>query len=264
MSENSELGIALVQFPIQWEDKIQSQKVIEELLVDLPSNVHIIVLPEMFLTGFSMNVEALSEDMEGPSIQWMRRTSIALRKIVCGSLIIKEDDKYYNRLIWMMPNGQYYHYDKYHLFSKANEHKHYSPGRKKLIVQVNGWRIYLQTCYDLRFPVLARQTTELYDVMINVAQWPDIRSEAFTSLLKARAIENQSYVVAVNGYGHDGNGMYYSGHSSAFRFDGHLLVSIAHESGVRHVYFKRDELTAFRKQFPFLEDRDRFIILEED
>lgn len=263
MSKKMDLGLALIQFPIQWENKESSISIIEKYFEKVHENVHIIVLPEMFSTGFSMNVIEMAETMDGPTIEWMKSSSKKLRKIICGSIIIKENEHYYNRLIWMQPDGNYHSYDKYHLFSKAQEHKYYTAGRKKLIVSVNGWKIFLQTCYDLRFPVLSRQSSDLYDVMINVAQWPDMRSEAYVSLLKARAIENLSYVVAVNGYGHDGNGMYYSGHSSAYRYDGSLIESIAHEEGVRNVFFYKNDLMDFRQQFPFLNDRDRFIILED-
>lgn len=264
MNPLAPLNLSLIQFPIQWENKETSFREIENHFKEVRENTHIIILPEMFATGFSMNTEELAERMNGETIQWMKNHAMNMRKIICGSMIIKEDDNYFNRLIWMLPNGECHHYDKYHLFSKADEDKYYQAGNKKLIVQVNGWKLFLQTCYDLRFPVFSRQGNELYDVLINVAQWPAIRSDAFVSLLKARAIENQCFVIAVNGFGYDGNEMYYSGNSSVYQFDGKKIDELADKSGVLNITLHHNELMDFREKFPFLKDRDKFIMLSDE
>lgn len=263
MTPLAPLNLSIIQFPIQWENKEATFREIENNFSEVRDNTHIIVLPEMFATGFSMNTTALAENMNGETIQWMKYHAMQMCKIICGSVIIQEENQYFNRLIWMLPNGDYHYYDKYHLFSKADEDKHYQAGNKKLIVQVNGWKLYLQICYDLRFPVFSRQGNELYDVLINVAQWPDVRSEAFVSLLKARAIENQCYVIAANGFGYDNNEMYYSGKSSAYQFDGKKMDELVDKSGVLNITLHHNELLDYREKFPFLKDRDKFIILNE-
>ncbi|MEO7263677.1 MAG: nitrilase-related carbon-nitrogen hydrolase, partial [Ferruginibacter sp.] len=200
----STLSISIIQTKLFWENKEANMQMLEEKIASMPERTEIIVLPEMFSTGFSMKPNLLAETMEGNTVSWMKEQAAKNGVVLTGSLIIKEEDKFYNRLIWMLPNGDLGYYDKRHLFAYANEHEQYSPGNKRLIASVKGWKINLQVCYDLRFPVWARQTPPLkgevgrgldpeYDVLIYVANWPETRSHAWKTLLCARAIENQCY-----------------------------------------------------------------------
>jgi omega-amidase len=256
------INVSLVQSNLFWEDKESNLEHLEQKIAKLPSEAHIVVLPEMFSTGFSMRTKDLAEPMDGATIDWMRRMAMNHRKIITGSLIIHEADQYFNRLVWMMPNGQYYHYDKRHLFGYAGESQHYTAGSKRLIVQVNGWKICLQICYDLRFPVWARNTADTrYDMLIYVANWPERRNLAWKTLLQARAIENQCYVVAVNRIGNDGNDIYHSGDSSVIDPLGNVLWQQAHEEVEYTHTFHKENLMHVRNQFPFLEDADRFVIV---
>ncbi len=253
---------------------------LEEKIKNNRHPAQVIILPEMFSTGFSMNPSLLAEEMDGPSIAWMKRIAAANKMIVTGSLIIKEneiteDNKtgnplYFNRLIWMLPNGQFAYYDKRHLFAFAGENKHYTAGSKRLIASVNGWRINLQVCYDLRFPVWARQaitslpTQEVqnpeYDVLIYVANWPERRIHAWRSLLIARAIENQCYVIGVNRVGNDGNNIYHSGNSMVVDAMGEVLYEKEHDEDIHTITLSKDKLLEIRNKLPFLKDADHFSI----
>jgi predicted amidohydrolase len=226
---------------------------------------HVVVLPEMFSTGFSMQPALLAENMEGPTITWMRKMANSKKIILTGSLIIEENGNYYNRLLWMLPNGTVYHYDKHHRFAFAGEDNHYSSGNKRLIVSVNGWKINLQICYDLRFPVWARQQTNEapeYDLLIYVANWPERRSHAWKTLLQARAIENQSYVVGVNRVGEDGNGINHSGDSMVVDPLGNILYAKSSETFVHTITLDKKTLTDIREKFPFWKDADPFQLLQ--
>lgn len=256
------LNVALLQMQPKWEDKATNMGQVEHLLAKIPGDTQLAILPEMFSTGFSMNADDLAETMDGPSVQQMRAWAMKYRKIIAGSLIISENNQYYNRLVWMQPDGHFYYYDKAHLFGKAGEDKVYSFGTKRLIVSVNGWRILLQTCYDLRFPVWARQTDNLYDVLINVAHWPEKRIKAWDALLTARAIENQAYVLGCNVCGKDGNGIEYNGHSQALDYEGNVLWTSDQPEQIGLVALEKQALTDFRSSHNFLADRDRFIILD--
>jgi predicted amidohydrolase len=212
----STLSFSIIQTNLFWEDKGANLTHLEQKIMGIESYTEIIVLPEMFSTGFSMQPEIHAETMDGPTIDWMRRLSETKKAIITGSLIIKEEDKFYNRLIWMLPNGELGYYDKRHLFAFAGEDQHYTAGNKRLIASVKGWKINLQICYDLRFPVWARQTkgTESeYDVLLYVANWPEKRNHAWKTLLTARAIENQCVTIGVNRVGLDGNNNAHSGDS---------------------------------------------------
>lgn len=243
---------------------------LEEKINSIGQRTEVVVLPEMFSTGFSMNPAALAETMQGPTIDWMKRISHTHRVILTGSLIIEEDGKYYNRLIWVMPNGEMGHYDKRHLFGFAEEDKHYHAGNKRLVASVKGWRVNLQVCYDLRFPVWARQQinhqaegihdTAEYDVLIYVANWPQRRSHAWKTLLCARAIENQCYVIGVNRVGTDGKDIYYSGNSLVIDPLGEVLYHMADEEDIFTITLEREVLEDIRGRFPFLHDADRFRI----
>lgn len=257
---SKDLHCSLIQTNLSWEDKVANRKQLEEILKTVPKETQIVIFPEMFNTGFSMNATALAEPMDGPTVSWMRNQAMQHKKIICGSLIISDNDLYFNRLIWMLPNGDFHHYDKKHLFAKANEDQYYQAGDQRVIVQVNGWKILLQTCYDLRFPVWARQSKQLYDVIINVANWPAARSTAWKTLLRARAIENQCYMLGVNIVGTDGNNLAYSGDSAAIDYAGEYLWTESFDNGIGNVSLSKSALEEFRNQFPFLQDRDTFMI----
>lgn len=244
---------------------------LEEKIHQIGQKTEVVVLPEMFSTGFSMKPELLAETMEGDSIAWMKRVAQQHRIILTGSLIIEENGQYHNRLIWMLPNGQFGYYDKRHLFAYAGEDEHYTAGHKRLIASVKGWRINLLVCYDLRFPVWARQATPLteedamksepeYDLMIYVANWPERRNHAWKTLLQARAIENQSYVVGVNRVGKDGNDIYHSGDSMIVDPMGEVLYTKAHDEDIHTLTLQKEKLEDIRTKLPFLGDADNFII----
>lgn len=287
----SHLTFTLIQTNLYWEDKTANLQMLEEKINSIQHPTQIIVLPEMFNTGFSMKPEELAEDMNGPAVEWMKRIAAEKRVIVTGSLMIREavssdqsieanesgqtgialPTNYFNRLIWMLPNGQHGVYDKRHLFAYGDEDKHYSAGSKRLIASVNGWKINLQVCYDLRFPVWARQsppqpsTSEQefapeYDVLIYVANWPDRRVHAWKTLLTARAIENQCYVIGVNRTGNDGNGIYHSGNSMVVDAMGEVLYEKEHEEDVFTITLSKEKLEETRHKLPFLKDGDAFSI----
>ena len=238
---------------------------LEEKINSLYQKTEIIVLPEMFSTGFTMKAELFAETMDGLTVQWMKKLSAENRVILTGSLIIEENKKYFNRLIWMMPNGEYGYYDKRHLFAYGEEDKYYTAGNKRLITSVKGWKLNMQVCYDLRFPVWARQspskdenTIYEYDVLVYVANWPERRSHAWKTLLCARAIENQCYVVGVNRVGTDGNDIYHSGNSLVIDPLGEVLYHMADDEDIFTITLEKERLDEVRTKFPFLKDADRF------
>lgn len=272
----SSLRFTLIQTPLFWEDKGANLDSLAQKIMNIDVPTEIIVLPEMFSTGFTMQPEKFAETMEGPTVDWMRRLSIEKKSIITGSLIIEEAGNYYNRLIWMLPNGQLGYYDKRHLFAFAGEDNHYSPGNKRLIASVKGWKINLQICFDLRFPVWARQqrTSEPneqasstlhsdgleYDVLLYVANWPEKRSHAWKTLLTARAIENQCFTIGLNRVGLDGNNINHSGDSMVVGPLGEILYHCAHEPDIFHITLQKEELSKTREQFPFWKDADFFDI----
>jgi predicted amidohydrolase len=261
---NGKLNISLVQTDIKWENKAANLTRYEQLISRKKFNGElgeVVVLPEMFSTGFSMAPERLAEPMSGVSVQWMKDIAAKNNCILTGSLIIEEEGKYYNRLIWMQPNGQCGYYDKRHLFGYGDEDTHFSRGNKKLIAQVNGWRICLLVCYDLRFPVWARNQGDDYDALVFVANWPERRSLAWRTLLQARAIENMCYVIGVNRIGKDGKDINYSGESSVFGPLGETIWQRANEEIVQTVTLDKAVLQDARSHFPFLNDADKFVIL---
>ena len=262
----SKLLFSLIQTHLYWENKEANLTMLEEKIKSIPPGTHIVILPEMFSTGFSMKPEQLAETMEGPTVQWMKRMAADKRMILTGSVIIKEEGNYYNRLIWMLPNGKWGHYDKRHLFAFAGEDQHYTGGTKRLIASVNGWKINLSVCYDLRFPVWARQQFDEnshfeYDVMIYVANWPERRSTAWKSLLQARAIENQSYVIGVNRVGKDGNDIDHSGDSMVIDPLGEILYHKSKEEDIFTIELDKEHLKGIREKFQFWRDADDFQIL---
>jgi len=285
---NSTLSITIIQPNLYWENKTANLKMLEGKIFSIKEKTEVVVLPEMFSTGFSMKPEPLAETMEGETVQWMKKVAQKKNIILTGSMIIKEPappphhvergpggEVFFNRLIWMQPNGQYGMYDKRHCFAFAGENEHYTPGSKRLIASVMGWKINLQICYDLRFPVWSRQTPPLrrmergsggeeYDVLIYVANWPERRSHAWKTLLQARSIENQCYVIGVNRVGKDGNGIYHSGDSMIIDPVGEVLYSKKDEEDIFTTTLDKNYLNSIREKFPTLKDADRFLILNDD
>ena len=270
----STLNITTIQTRLHWEDKAANLHMLEEKINSIQGKMEVVVLPEMFSTGFSMKTEVLAETMVGPTVQWMKKMAASKNIILTGSLIIEDEGKYYNRLIWMQPNGLAGHYDKRHLFAYAGEDQYYAAGKKRLIASVKGWRINLQVCYDLRFPVWSRQSVYShlpeedgtgpaepeYDVLIYVANWPERRIHAWKTLLQARAIENQCYVVGVNRTGDDGNNIRYTGESMIVDAMGEILYTKANEEDIVTTVLEKEKLDEIRRKLPFLKDADRFLI----
>ncbi len=261
----SSLTITIIQTKLAWEDKEANLQMLEEKINAIEERTEIVVLPEMFSTGFTMQPQLFAEEMEGETLEWMKRIAADKRIVLTGSFVIQEEDKFYNRLIWMLPNGEYGFYNKRHLFGYGGEDQHYTAGNKRLIASVKGWKINLQVCYDLRFPVWARQTptghsSPEYDVLIYVANWPERRSHAWKTLLCARAIENQCYVVGVNRVGVDGNNINHSGNSLVIDPLGEVLYHKADEEDTFTITLEKEWLEEVRKKFPFWKDGDQFII----
>lgn len=252
------ISISIIQSDIIWEDKESNIKNYQDK-IDKINSTDLIILPEMFTTGFSMSPETISEDMNGETIQWMIQNAVKMNCVVCGSIIINEGDKYFNRFIWVNPDGSIHQYDKRHLFS-FGENEHYTPGDSKIIIDYKGWKICPLICYDLRFPVWSRNSEE-YDILIYVANWPSKRKMAWKSLLVARAIENQCYVVGVNRVGKDLSN-YYSGESSLINALGETLYIKSHDEDVYTTTITKHELNKIRTQLPFLMDKDNFKIID--
>ncbi len=256
----STLSFSLIQTSLFWEDKGANLDMLAKKILSIEEYTEVIVLPEMFNTGFSMQPKKFAETMDGPTVEWMRRLSAEKKAIITGSLMIQEGEQFFNRLIWMLPNGELGYYDKRHLFAFAGEDQHYTAGNKRLIASVKGWKINLQVCYDLRFPVWARQQGEEYDVLLYVANWPEKRNHAWKTLLTARAIENQCYTIGVNRVGMDGNNIAHSGDSLIVGPLGEVLYHCAFNEDVFTITLQKDELTNTRARFPFWKDADFFQI----
>lgn len=260
----SSLTLTLIQTDLFWEDKKANMQMLQHKIESIKERTEVVILPEMFTTGFSMKNELLAEKMDGETIQWMRKIASAKKIILTGSIIIEQKEQYFNRLIWMLPNGEYGYYDKRHLFAYGKEDEHYTAGDKKLIASVKGWKINLQICYDLRFPVWSRQTPggieDKYEILLNVANWPAKRSVAWNILLRARAIENQCFVVGVNRTGVDGNKNLYNGQSSIIDPLGAIIYSKNTDEDIYTYTLLREEIIESRTHFPFWRDADKFII----
>ncbi len=260
----STLTITTIQSNLFWEDKQANMQMLQQKIDSITDKTEIVILPEMFTTGFSMQPELFAETMDGETAEWMKMVSNKNGIVLTGSAMIEEDGKYFNRLIWMLPNGQFGYYDKRHLFAYGEEDKHYNRGNKRLIASVKGWKINLQICYDLRFPVWARQQPKdgapEYDVLIYVANWPERRSHAWKTLLCARAIENQCYVIGVNRVGDDAKNIHYSGNSLVIDPMGQVLYHMADEEDINTITLSKEKLEEVRTRFPFLNDADDFII----
>jgi predicted amidohydrolase len=277
------LTITLIQPDLRWEDKAANLQHLETLINGIGENTHLVILPEMFSTGFSMRPEVLAERMDGPTIAWMKQMAAHKKIILTGSVIIEERGRYFNRLIWMLPNGQFGTYDKRHRFAYAGEDEQYTAGHKRLIASVNGWRVNLLVCYDLRFPVWSRQQLQEplapaapgetvpqqvpgstpepeFDLLVYVANWPERRSHAWKTLLQARAIENQVYVAGVNRVGNDGNNISHSGDSMIVDPLGEVLYHAPAGESIFTLTLQREKLEEVRTRFPFWKDADRFTI----
>ncbi len=258
------LRFTLLQPDVLWEDPAGNCARYERLIAGEAAQypLHIVLLPEMFATGFSMNT-ALAQPMDGAIVEWMRTVARRHRCILGGSVMIREEDRVYNRLLWMQPDGTFHHYDKRHRFAYGGEDRHFEAGDRRVIVQVMGWKICLQICYPLRFPVWSRNVPgpSQYDVLLYIASWPARRAHAWKSLLPARAIENQSYVVGLNRTGTDGNGLEHSGDSAVYGPDGLPMWEAGHTPQVHSLVLDYAMLQDFREQFPFLRDADRFSLL---
>lgn len=254
------LRLTLVQSELFWEDKGANLRHLEALLAEQQLQTDLILLPEMFTTGFTMNVASTSSSMEGPEVAWMQAMAKKYSCSVAGSLHIEEENKHYNRLLVVNEEGILAQYDKRHLFGMAGEHKAYEKGTEPLICLINDWRVNFQICYDLRFPVWSRNNNN-YDLLVYVANWPARRSYAWRQLLVARAIENQSFVAAVNRVGTDGNQLPYQGDSCVINPMGEPLWQLADVEVVKQITISASELQEVRANLPFLQDRDHFKLL---
>ena len=262
------LTLTTIQTNLYWEDKRANLEMLEQKIMGIGEKTELVLLPEMFSTGFSMKPELLAETMEGETVQWMKRMAATRKVILAGSCIVEENNNYYNRLIWMLPSGEYGFYDKRHRFGYAGEDKQFSAGNRRLIASVKGWRVNLLVCYDLRFPVWARQSSSIngpeYDLLVYVANWPERRSLAWKTLLQARAIENQCYVAGVNRVGHDGNDIFHCGDSMIVDPMGEILYTIKEEEDIFTMTLDPGHLQTVREKLPFLKDADSFRILDEE
>jgi predicted amidohydrolase len=254
------MKIALFQTKLAWENPTVNRKFIQDHFLNEDESFDLFILPEMFTTGFTMNPAAVAETMEGETMNWLKHLAKQKNCAITGSLVIKENDNFYNRLVFVFPSGEVAYYNKRHLFALAGEDKAYTKGENKVIVKYNNWNICLQICYDLRFPVFARNV-ENYDLLLYVANWPKPRINAWDALLKARAIENMCYTIGVNRIGEDANGLDYPGHSQVFDYLGNSIVDCEDQFGVfKFVLDKKAQLNT-RQKLKFLSDRDRFALL---
>ena len=257
----NDLRVTLVQTALHWHDAAANRRMFDALLKPLAGTTDLIVLPEMFSTGFTMAPEAVAEVADGPTVDWLRATARELSAVVTGSIATRDGNRFYNRLTWMRPDGTSFEYDKRHLFRMAREHEHYTAGTQRIVVELGQWRICPLVCYDLRFPVWSRNESGgrgAYDVLLYVANWPERRRYAWQTLLRARAIENLCYCIGVNRVGPDGNGVAHSGDSMAVDFLGAPLFADATDAFVRTVTLERVPLEEHRARFPAHLDADGF------
>ncbi|WP_417885300.1 amidohydrolase [Zunongwangia sp.] len=261
MSTNENLNISIIQANLKWEDSKANRDLFSEKIKTLSDSVELIILPEMFTTGFSMNAEDLAEENDGKTLQWMKKQAKLKNSAITGSIIITENRQFYNRLFFVFPDGTVKKYDKRHTFTLAKEDKTYTAGEERLIVNYKGWKICPLICYDLRFPVWARNTDD-YDLLVFVANWPKKRVAAWDALLKARAIENMSFCVGVNRVGKDGAAHIYNGHSAIYDCLGELLIQENIETEfAKEITLDKTHLENTRNQLKFLQDRDRFTLI---
>jgi omega-amidase len=254
------LSVAIIQTELKWEDIDENLLRLTEKLNQV-SDTDLIILPEMFSTGFTMNAKLVAERESGKAVNWLIKMATSKNTAITGSLVIEENGNYYNRLFFVFPNGKYETYDKKHLFTLAKEHEHYSGGSEKIIVNYKGFKICPLVCYDLRFPVWIRNVEE-YDLLIFVANWPNKRVKAWDALLKARSIENMCYTIGVNRVGLDGNDHLYSGHSAVYDALGEKISKENKETEfIEKVTLSLESVAKTRKEFGFLRDRDAFNLI---
>ncbi len=256
------LNISLIQSHLAWENPIQNRAAFEQQIRSIHQETDLIILPEMFTTGFTMNVEKVAETMDGETVSWLQKLAEEKGCAIAGSIIIKDDKRYFNRFLFVCPNGSIDQYDKHQLFTLAKEEEVFTAGDEEVIIIYKGWKIKPQICYDLRFPVWARNTSG-YDLLIYVASWPKPRMNAWDTLLKARAIENMAYCIGVNRVGLDGKGFEYNGHSAVYDVLGNSVLeeNPVERETVLYATLDKAHIENTRKKLPFLEDADRFQII---
>jgi omega-amidase len=254
------MKIALIQSDLVWENPLANRKHFDKKINDIAGQVDLIVLPEMFSTGFTMNPSMIAESMDGETVKWMKTIAKSKRSAITGSLVIEENNCFFNRMVFVFPSGEIQTYDKRHLFTLAKEDSVFTSGKEKVIVAYNDWKICLQICYDLRFPVFSRNV-ECYDVLLYVASWPKPRINAWDALLKARAIENMCYVIGVNRIGSDDNNHEYVGHSQVIDYLGDYLINPCENETIKTVTLDKIKLLETRSKLNFLNDKDEFEIM---
>lgn len=253
------MKIALIQSSLYWENPKQNRDYFEEKINTISDDIDLIVLPEMFTSGFTMNPENVAETMQGETVSLLKVLAKAKNSAITGSLVIEENNNFFNRMVFVFPSGEIQFYDKKHLFTLAGEDKVYTSGTQKIIVDYLDWKICLQVCYDLRFPVFSRNFED-YDLLIYVASWPKTRINAWDVLLKARAIENMCYTVGVNRMGEDNNGYQYTGHSQVVDFLGNCMVEPVESESIFYAELDKEKMLQTRQKLGFLNDRDTFEI----
>lgn len=254
-----QLTLSLVQSNLQWQQADANRTILEELLKDHQENTDLIILPEMFTGAFTMDEGAIAEPWPGETVDWMLEIAVAANASVTGSIAVTDDNKRFNRLVFVSPEGGVVYYDKRHLFRMLGEHKRYAAGDDRTVLTWRGWRILPLVCYDLRFPVWSRNTSELaYDLLIYVANWPGARNHHWQTLLQARAIENLACTAGVNRIGEDGNGISYVGHSMVVDAKGDILLDAGETECVKTVTLDKSALESWRKSFPAHMDADAF------
>ena len=254
------LSVTIIQSHLHWENPVANRLNFSEKIKSISEETDLIILPEMFTTGFSMNASSLFEESNGETLSWMISEAKKYNTAITGSIIVNEENKFFNRLYFVFPSGEFRHYDKRHTFTLAKEHLTFTAGSQKLILEYKGWKICPLICYDLRFPVWARNTKD-YDLLLYVANWPVKRITAWDTLLKARAIENMTYCIGVNRVGPDGNDYEYNGHSAVFDVLGEQISTkdFEHEF-IETVILNKEELNDRRQKLQFLGDRDEFTL----
>lgn len=255
------MKVAIIQSDLIWENPSANRNHFEEKINTITEKVDLIVLPEMFTTGFTMNPSSVAETMEGVTVQWMQKLAVGKNAAITGSLVIEEKNQYYNRMIFVFPDGNIKTYDKRHLFSLAKEETVFTSGDEKVIVVFRGWKICLQICYDLRFPVFARNV-ENYDLLIYVASWPKARINAWDILLKARAVENLCYTIGVNRIGTDGSQLEYVGHSQIVDCLGNNCIEPFENEAIKLITLSQETMLETRNKLNFLSDQDKFVITD--
>lgn len=255
------IKITVFQAYLFWENAEKNLQNLGLRLSSLKGKTDLILLPEMFNTGFTMNVEKCAERMDGMTMRWMYDTAKSFGCVVAGTLIVEEEGRYYNRFVWMSPDGSYVHYDKRHLFGMAEEDKVFTAGNSRIMLELKGWKICPMICYDLRFPVWSRNQENGYDLLVYTASWPDKRSAHWRALIPARAIENQAFVIGVNRVGHDGNEVYYSGGSMCISPLGDVVYYKPEDEDLYTFTLNPKDLENARERFPFLRDGDKFSLL---